>query len=213
MAATPAKNHAPANDDPSSDTPRLAPPRGSGQFLGSSDLAALCKVDLKTIHNWVNRGVLACFRTPGRHLRFRPRDVAQFLRGCGFAVPRDLAAAEARPLVVIGSAKMLSLTTAALGDDDCAPRRLDPYDALILAAAAPTGLYVVEADALPPPMKLREMVEALGRASPHSTLVVVGGDQAQLPASVVCVERTARALRAALQVDAERAEAEPLDER
>lgn len=213
MPATPARNHAPANDDPSSGSPRVAPARGSGQFLGSRDLAALCKVDLKTIHNWVNRGVLAHFRTPGRHLRFRPRDVAQFLRGCGFAVPRELAAAEPRPLVVVGSVKMLSLTTAALGDDDCAPRRLDPYDALILAGAAPAGVYVVEADGLPPPMKLREVVEALGRASPRSTLIVVGSDQARLPASAVCVERTARALRAALLVDAERAEAAPLDER
>ena len=53
------------------------------KLLTASDLATLCEVDLKTIHNWVDRGRIAHFRTPGRHLRFRAADVADFLRAYG----------------------------------------------------------------------------------------------------------------------------------
>jgi excisionase family DNA binding protein len=55
-------------------------------LLGANDIAHLCRVDLKTVHNWVNRGVLPHFRTPGRHLRFRPEHVASFLRAWGYVL-------------------------------------------------------------------------------------------------------------------------------
>ena len=66
------------------------------KLLTASDLATLCEVDLKTIHNWVDRGRIAHFRTPGRHLRFRAADVADFLRAWGYSVPRELAKASSR---------------------------------------------------------------------------------------------------------------------
>lgn len=50
------------------------------KLLTASDVADLCEVDLKTIHNWVERGCIPHFRTPGRHLRFQALDVARFLR-------------------------------------------------------------------------------------------------------------------------------------
>ena len=31
----------------------------------ASQIARFCQVDLKTIHNWVNRGEIKSFRTPG----------------------------------------------------------------------------------------------------------------------------------------------------
>ena len=71
------------------------------KLLTASDLAALCEVDLKTIHNWVDRGRIAHFRTPGRHLRFRSADVAEFLRAWGYTVPRELARASSRSIVVV----------------------------------------------------------------------------------------------------------------
>ena len=200
-----------ANDESTAAAPRGPRPRACGQFLGASELAVVCGVDLKTIHNWINRGALACFRTPGRHVRFRPADVVRFLRGCGFEVPPALADAEPRPVVVIGSASACGLAVAALPDAASPPRHLDPYDALILARVEPAAAYVVEAAGLPPPMPLRAVLEALGRANPRATLVVLGGDPTRLPASVVRVERGARALRATLQVVVERAAA--LDER
>lgn len=58
----------------------------------ASELADICKVDLKTIHNWVTRGHLAAFRTPGRHLRFKAVDVLGFMTKFGYPVPASLVA-------------------------------------------------------------------------------------------------------------------------
>jgi excisionase family DNA binding protein len=62
-------------------------------------LARFCEVDLKTVHNWANRGKVPFWRTPGRHLRFRRLDVVDFLRAYGFSLPEALRAA--RPDVVV----------------------------------------------------------------------------------------------------------------
>lgn len=50
-------------------------------------VAKICSTDLKTIHNWVNRGEIKSFRTPGRHLRFRREDILEFLGRFGYPIP------------------------------------------------------------------------------------------------------------------------------
>jgi len=62
-------------------------------YFTATDLAAFCGVDIKTIHNWANKGKLPHFRTPGRHLRFHPAAVLDFLTAQGFAVPSSVIAA------------------------------------------------------------------------------------------------------------------------
>jgi excisionase family DNA binding protein len=47
--------------------------------LTARDVAECCGVELKTVHNWVERGLLRHFRTPGRHLRFQRGQVEDFL--------------------------------------------------------------------------------------------------------------------------------------
>lgn len=66
-----------------------SPPRDA-LYLTASRMAALCEVDLKTIHNWVERGKLKAFRTPGRHLRFVRKDAVAFLEAQGYTVPEEL---------------------------------------------------------------------------------------------------------------------------
>lgn len=58
----------------------------------ASELADLCSVDLKTIHNWVDKGHLPAFRTPGRHLRFKVVDVLAFMAKFGYPAPASLVA-------------------------------------------------------------------------------------------------------------------------
>lgn len=74
------------------------PPREARRLLTATQIAAFCDVDLKTIHNWANRGKIRGWRTSGRHLRFRPLDVVDFLRAYGFPIPGALR--EGRPRVV-----------------------------------------------------------------------------------------------------------------
>ena len=63
----------------------------------ASQLASICDVDLKTIHNWCDRNndpkepaQLECFRTPGGHLRFRHSAVVRFLTRWGYPIPDAL---------------------------------------------------------------------------------------------------------------------------
>ncbi len=63
----------------------------------ASQLASICAVDLKTIHNWCDRqsdpmspAELECFRTPGGHLRFRQSAVLRFLGRWGYPIPSEL---------------------------------------------------------------------------------------------------------------------------
>jgi excisionase family DNA binding protein len=59
-------------------------------LLVASDIARFCQVDLKTVHNWVDKGSIPFFRTPGRHLRFNPESVRTFLKTYGYPIPPEL---------------------------------------------------------------------------------------------------------------------------
>jgi excisionase family DNA binding protein len=72
--------------------------RSPRRLLTATQIAAFCDVDLKTIHNWADRGKIRGWRTSGRHLRFRRADVVEFLRAYGFPMP--IALRESRPRVV-----------------------------------------------------------------------------------------------------------------
>src|SRR6476659_1516311 len=69
------------------------------ELFTASDVARFCQVDLKTIHNWADKGEIRHFRTPGRHLRFRRLDVLDFLRKYGYPIPEVLRMGE--PKVVV----------------------------------------------------------------------------------------------------------------
>lgn len=47
--------------------------------LTTPAVARMIGVDLKTVHNWVVKGKIKHFRTPGRHLRFYFWDVMDFI--------------------------------------------------------------------------------------------------------------------------------------
>lgn len=73
----------------------------SEDLLTAPQVAKHCSADLKTIHNWVNAGQIRSFRTPGRHLRFRPGDVVKFLQEYGYPVPLELLRFTRRVVMVI----------------------------------------------------------------------------------------------------------------
>ncbi|MEZ4287023.1 MAG: helix-turn-helix domain-containing protein [Polyangiales bacterium] len=70
------------------------------ELLTASQVAKFCQVDLKTIHNWADRGQIDHFRTPGRHLRFRRPDVLDFLRRYGYPVPNELVLHKPRVVLI-----------------------------------------------------------------------------------------------------------------
>ncbi len=161
------------------------------KLLTASDLASLCEVDLKTIHNWVDRGRIPHFRTPGRHLRFRAADVAEFLRTWGYSVPRELAKASSRSTLVVGTKETQAHVVRTVGEGTV-PLRLatHPYDALVLAGIEPPDVYVVDVKAIAADIDVVGMLEALHRATPEASFIaLVDEGSAGLPPFVAAVPR------------------------
>ena len=160
------------------------------KLLTASDLAALCEVDLKTIHNWVDRGRIAHFRTPGRHLRFRAADVADFLRAWGYSVPRELSRASARTVIVVGSKETAAHVVRTLGEGAPVRHAAHPYDALVFAGSDPADVYVVDLAETAREVDVDALLEALHRASAQATFVVFADEAAGVPVFATRLERS-----------------------
>jgi len=112
----------------------------------ASQVARFCQVDLKTIHNWADRGQIPHFRTPGRHLRFQRPHVLDFLRKYGYPIPDELEAERPRVAVLIdGEERGRSLAHALQGTFDVVVYA-EPIQALLAIGEQPPDAVVLEAD-------------------------------------------------------------------
>jgi excisionase family DNA binding protein len=62
-----------------------------GNFLTTHQIARLLGFSERTVANWIDRGHLVAFRTPGGHRRVEPSELRSFLRNRQMPVPRELA--------------------------------------------------------------------------------------------------------------------------
>src|SRR3954470_14144685 len=85
------------------------------ELFTASQFARFCHVDLKTIHNWAEKGEVRHFRTPGRHLRFRRADILEFLRKYGYPVPDGLKAGKPKVVAIDDDPHVLAAIRRALG--------------------------------------------------------------------------------------------------
>lgn len=113
----------------------------AAELYTASDVARFCQVDLKTIHNWADKGEIPHFRTPGRHLRFRRLDVLDFLRKYGYAVPDALRNSKPRIVLVDTDVTSTAAIKRALAKRFDVTSFTDPVDALV-------SLSTLEPDAL-----------------------------------------------------------------
>jgi len=114
------------------------------ELYTASEVARFCQVDLKTIHNWSERGEIRHFRTPGRHLRFRRVDVLDFLRKYGYPIPDELAAGRPRVHVLDDDSNWLGNIKRALGKRFEVTTFQDPFDALVALGADTPDAVVID---------------------------------------------------------------------
>lgn len=150
-------------------------------------LAELCGVDLKTVHQWATSGLIAHFRTPGRHLRFRSDEVLRFLERSGY--PRGARRAT-RLLVLLPRAAKPGAR--ALSGHDVAWLK-DPYAALVEAARRDVAVIVLYAEALAT-VDAKPYVAALSSAAPGARIDVLGAERRQRLAGVRGIARLEQAL-------------------
>jgi len=117
--------------------------RGAELFT-ASQLARFCQVDLKTIHNWADKGEVRHFRTPGRHLRFRRNDVLEFLRKYGYPVPETLRAGKPRVVAIDEDPHAIASIRRALSKRFELTTFQDPFDALVAIAKLDPDAIVID---------------------------------------------------------------------
>jgi excisionase family DNA binding protein len=88
-------------------------------------------VDLKTIHNWADKGEIRHFRTPGRHLRFRRLDVLDFLRKYGYPIPEVLRLGKPKVVIIDEDPAVLAALRRTLSRRFDLTTFQDPFDALV----------------------------------------------------------------------------------
>ncbi len=121
------------------------PKRGyAKELFTASEVAKFCQVDLKTIHNWADRGEIRHFRTPGRHLRFRRVDVLDFLRKYGYPVPDVLKHGRPRVHVVDEDPATLEGLERALSPHFEVRTFPEPVDALIAIGSDTPDVVVMD---------------------------------------------------------------------
>lgn len=153
---------------------------GSALF-NASDVARFCQVDLKTIHNWAERGEIDHFRTPGRHLRFRAVDVLDFLRRYGYPIPEELSAGKPRVHLVEREASVATRVTRSLSRSFEVTAYEDPVDALLAIGANTPDAIVLDLDEQP--VDALHCLKRLGRNpdTKHVRVVATGKDTTHKP--------------------------------
>jgi len=131
---------------PASREKRDRPSAQPAELFTASDVARFCQVDLKTIHNWADKGEIPHFRTPGRHLRFRRLDVLDFLRKYGYAIPEALRQNKPRVVIVDADASASSALKRALGRRFEVSSFSDPLDALVSLATLEPDVILFDLD-------------------------------------------------------------------
>ena len=65
------------------------PQGGRDRLLTPGEVAALFRVDPKTVTRWAAAGRIGSIRTPGGHRRFRESEVRALLAGEGASIPEQ----------------------------------------------------------------------------------------------------------------------------
>jgi excisionase family DNA binding protein len=150
----------------------------------ASQVATIWGVDLKTVHNWVDRGDIEAFRTPGRHLRFRRRALLHLLRRYDKAIPEGLAPARPRAMFVAPEGSALASIAQSFAPRFDVTVQHDPVRALADVGLGCSGANLLDVVVVEFPREGVDdtrWVAALGRHpdTRYTRLVVVGGDEAR----------------------------------
>ena len=150
----------------------------------ASQIARFCQVDLKTIHNWADRGQIPHFRTPGRHLRFRRPHVLDFLRKYGYPIPEELDAERPRVALLVNGMDAGGIVATALESSFEIVEYDNPVTALLQIGEQPPDAIVIAADL--GALKGAEIIQALkeDENTQHVRAILLEGDEVDRTAAL-----------------------------
>ena len=148
------------------------------ELFTASEVARFCHVDLKTIHNWVEKGEIRHFRTPGRHLRFRRLDILDFLHKYGYPVPESLRGGKPKVIVLDTDVSVLTAVRRALGRRYEVTTFADPFEALLgMGTARPDALVLDLALPGVDPLRFLERLKVIDATAAMRIIVYSSQDQ------------------------------------
>lgn len=155
----------------------MASARKPKDLFTASQIARFCQVDLKTIHNWADRGRIPHFRTPGRHLRFRRPHVLDFLRKYGYPIPEELESGRPRVALLADGFHGSGRMAATLQGTFEVIEYSDPLAALLHMGEQPPDVVVLAAQL--GSLSGAQIIAALkdGEATQHVRAVLLAGDE------------------------------------
>jgi excisionase family DNA binding protein len=157
-----------------------APP----ELFTASEFASFCQVDLKTIHNWADKGEIRHFRTPGRHLRFRRLDVLDFLRKYGYPIPELLRVGRPKVVVIDDDPNVLAGVRRSLGRRFDVTTFQDPFEALVAVGTVQPDAIVLDLDMTGVEgLRCIERLKAMDATS-HIRTIVYSGQEDQKRAAM-----------------------------
>jgi len=162
----------------------VARARKPKDLFTASQIARFCQVDLKTIHNWADRGQIQHFRTPGRHLRFRRPHVLDFLRKYGYPIPDELDAARPRVALFVNGNQTKQRVLASLSSAFEVVDYPDPLGGLLQIGEQPPDAVVLAAKV--GHLSGAEIIQALKRGphTQHIRAVLFANDEAERQAAL-----------------------------
>jgi excisionase family DNA binding protein len=158
--------------------------KSEGLFT-ASQIARFCQVDLKTIHNWADRGQISHFRTPGRHLRFRRPHVLDFLRKYGYPIPDELEAERPRVALFVDGLREKDKVLASLQTTFEVVDYPDPLTGLLQIGEQPPDAIVLGAQV--GDLSGADIIDALkrGNNTRHVRAILLAGGEADKQAALV----------------------------
>lgn len=145
----------------------------TNDLFTAPQVAKICSTDLKTIHNWVNRGEIKFFRTPGRHLRFRRQDILDFLVKFGYPVPEGFSPAKHKAIVIDATEETASSIANALSEDMDVKTFTDHFDALLQIGKDKPSLVLVNCNSNPDMLKV---VQNISKNETDLPILAYGSD-------------------------------------
>jgi excisionase family DNA binding protein len=155
--------------------------KSPAEILTAGDVARCCEVELKTIHNWCDKGKIRCFRSPGRHLRFRRLEVVAFLEEYGYPIPEFLRIAKPKVVVLDDDPNVLAALRRALSRRFELFMFQEPADGIVAVGTVQPEAVVL--DAKTQSLDGLRLLERLGSmdATAHIRTVVYASEEMRKP--------------------------------
>jgi excisionase family DNA binding protein len=133
------------------------------------DAARLCNANIASIKNWIGKGLLRAFRTPGGHYRIKRRDLELFIRK--FNMPWPFAAANRKSVAMLGGDDKLARGLQAAIPGHVLSAHFEPFSFMLAVGLDRPDVVLIDCSS--PAYKFNEVVPVLATSPDTRNINIV----------------------------------------